>query len=206
MGLEKEMLVRDRLHGDIRTSGIFITEDGKKTFHFPKKKTEFIFQKNHQSPFHLQFHFLHFHLKKTTKPPKKKIGVAKFYDPNLMDYKQTAYTKTLLGKTRCPLAPELLVHLKARESSPAFDKQPAEVWSIGVLMASLATLSAEEVLYDWRATEIDRRGYEHALQQIKGRYSPLFYELVSKCLSFDSRARPSLPDILRYINTRKSSI
>lgn len=132
--------------------------------------------------------------------------MAKFYDPNLLDQRKNAYTKTLLGTTRCPLPPELLEHLRNKRSSPNFNKQGAEIWAIGVLMITLATLNSEEVLYNWRTKEIDRRGYEHLLQQTRSRYSQLYYEMVAKCLDFDVNRRPSMPELLRYINTRKSSV
>ena len=43
------------------------------------------------------------------------LGIAKFFDTNLVDYKQSAFTKTLIGIAKCPIAPEYLKLIKRKE-------------------------------------------------------------------------------------------
>lgn len=160
MMLEKQMLETSRVHGDIRSSTIFITEQGE----------------------------------------------AKFYDSNLIDYRNDAYMKTFLNISKCPLAPEQLASMQKKDSNPAHDHQATEVWSIGILALTLATLSSEEVLYDWRRYTVDQRGMAHLLDIVQKKYSPLFFNMVKKCLDFDPEKRPNLPRIISYINQRKEDI
>jgi serine/threonine protein kinase len=68
----------------------------------------------------------------------------------------------------------------------------------------MATLSSEEVIYNWTDNTIDKRGYDHLMNQVLQRYSPLFNELVKKCLDLDPSNRPKLTDILGYLARRKS--
>lgn len=160
MILEKQMLETARVHGDIRASTIFITEQGE----------------------------------------------AKFYDSNLIDYRKDAYVKTFLQISKCPLAPEQLMSIQKQETNPDHDHQATEVWAIGILTLTLATLSSEGVLYDWRRYTIDKRGLAHLLDIVQRKYSPLFFNMVKKCLDFDPEKRPNLARVISYINQRKEDI
>lgn len=162
-----------RVHGDIRTSAIFISEEGIFSLKLP-----------------LNSNIL--------------LGVAKFIDTNLTGYKKNAYIKTMLGMSKCPLAPEQLSSLSKKESNPKHESQSTESWSIGIVLLTMATLSSDEVIYNWRDKSIDKRGYAHLMNQVHQRYSPLFNELVKKCLDFDPHNRPKLSDILGYLGRRKS--
>jgi serine/threonine protein kinase len=174
MNVEKHMLERMRVHGDIRTSAIFISEEGK------------------LSP-NTYFTIL-----------TRILGVAKFIDTNLTGYRQNAYVKTMLGMSKCPVAPEQLTSLGKKESNPKHDSQATESWSIGIVLLTMATLSSEEVIYNWRDYTIDKRGFDHLINQVLQRYSPLFNDLVKKCLDFNPSNRPKLTDILGYLARRKS--
>lgn len=173
MTVEKYMLQKMRVHGDIRTSAIFISEEGIFSLKLP-----------------LNSNIL--------------LGVAKFIDTNLTGYKKNAYIKTMLGMSKCPLAPEQLSSLSKKESNPKHESQSTESWSIGIVLLTMATLSSDEVIYNWRDKSIDKRGYAHLMNQVHQRYSPLFNELVKKCLDFDPHNRPKLSDILGYLGRRKS--
>ena len=71
-------------------------------------------------------------------------------------------------------------------------------------MLNMGNLSSDEVIYNRRDFVVDKRGLDHLLSQVKDRYSPLFFDLVSRCLDFDPVRRPKLNDILGYIAKRKS--
>ena len=86
-----------------------------------------------------------------------------------------------------------------------FDKQKAEVWAIGVMMLTLATLSSEELIYNWKEKIIDSRGLEHLFTEIKMRYSPLYYDLIKMCLEKDPAKRCKLPKILDILKTRREA-
>jgi len=131
------------------------------------------------------------------------LGVAKFIDTNLTEYKNSSYVKTMLGVTKCPLSPEQLESLRKNSSNPNHEVQAVEAWQIGILLLTMASLSSEEVIYNWREKKLDERGFNHLLSQIEVRYSPLFVELVNKCLDFDPEKRPSLATILTYLTMRK---
>ena len=77
------------------------------------------------------------------------LGVAKFPDSNLVDYRQDAYTKTLLRIAKCPIAPELLTQVKKRETKYKHNVESSESWMIGVLLLCCATLVPEDAFYDW---------------------------------------------------------
>lgn len=110
----------------------------------------------------------------------------------------------MLGMSKCPIAPEQLQSLSRKENSPKHDSQATESWSIGIVLLTMATLSSEEVIYNWRENTIDKRGFDHLMNQVLQRYSPLFSELCKKCLDFDPSNRPKLTDILGYLARRKS--
>lgn len=116
---------------------------------------------------------------------------------------QNSYFKTMLGISKCPLAPEQLKSLKNKVSVPNHDIQSTEAWAIGILLLTMATLSSEEVIYNWRNNMIDERGLKTQLSQVKDNYSPLFYDLVQKCLSFNPAKRPNLSQILTFLSQRK---
>lgn len=116
---------------------------------------------------------------------------------------QSSYFKTMLGISKCPLAPEQLQSLKNRISLPNHDIQSTESWAIGILLLTMATLSSEEVIYNWRNNVVDERGLQSQLNQVKENYSPLFYDLVFRCLSFDPEKRPNLSQILSFLGKRK---
>jgi len=103
-------------------------------------------------------------------------------DTNFTGYRQNAYVKTMLGTSKCPIAPEQLESLSRKETGPKHDSQATESWSIGIVLLTMATLSSEEVIYNWRDHKIDQRGYDHLIGQVSQRYTPLFSELVKKCL------------------------
>lgn len=130
-------------------------------------------------------------------------GVAKFADTYLLDFRRKAYAKTLLNVARCPLPPELLQPLQKNLSNPKHNYQKTEAWMIGVLLLCMGTLVPEDTIYDWKNFCIKESEYNQLLSEIKGRYSELFAELVCKCLSFDEEKRPSLSEILGYLQRRK---
>ena len=66
-----------------------------------------------------------------------------------MDYRQDAYTKTILKIAKCPLPPELLQKLKKHETKHSQNLESVESWMIGILMLCCGTLVPEEALYDW---------------------------------------------------------
>ena len=68
----------------------------------------------------------------------------------------------------------------------------------------MANLCGDEVIYNRKEQIVDKRSLDHLLNSTKERYSPLFYDLVSKCLDFEPIRRPKLNDILGYIARRKS--
>lgn len=76
-------------------------------------------------------------------------GCAKFSDSNLVDYRQDAYTKTLLRIAKCPIPPELLTQVKKRETKYKHNVESSESWMIGVLLLCCATLVPEDAFYDW---------------------------------------------------------
>jgi len=130
--------------------------------------------------------------------------VAKFVDTNLTGYRQNAYVKTMLGISKCPLSPEQLVSLSKKENSPKHDSQASDSWSIGIVLLTMATLSSEDVIYNWSEKVIDKRGFDHLMNQVRQRYSPLFFELVNKCLNYDPFSRPKLNEIIGYLAKRKA--
>ena len=119
---------------------------------------------------------------------------------------QNAYFKTMLGISKCPLAPEQMISVKNRVSMPNHDVQATEAWAIGILLLSMATLSSEEMIYDWRNSVIDERGLKNQLIEVKEKFSPLFSDLVSKCLDFDPNNRPILSQILTFLAKRKQEV
>ena len=124
-------------------------------------------------------------------------------DTNLTEYKNSSYVKTMLGMSKCPLAPEQMASLRNNEANPVHDVQAIEAWTIGILLLTMASLSSEEVIYKWKEKAVDERSLNHLLSQIDERYSPLFCELVKKCLTLQSEKRPSLASILTYLTMRK---
>lgn len=81
--------------------------------------------------------------------------------------------------------------------------QATEAWMIGVLLLVMGTLVPEEAIYDWKAFELKEQELKQLLNEIKHRYSVLFYELISSCLDLNPDDRPTLSDILGYLQKRK---
>jgi len=153
--MELILNAKGRLSGDIRSSTIFISEEGQ----------------------------------------------AQFVDPFLMGNNHSSFMKTLLKISKCPLAPEQLKALMGLGTGRT--DMHTEVWAIGVLLLSIASLSSEELLYNWRNYEIDKRGLTHLLSDVQKRYTPLLFELTKSCLQDNPSARPSFGAIYKYIERRK---
>ena len=72
-----------------------------------------------------------------------------------------------------------------------------------MLLLCCATLVPEDAVYDWVGYQIKTLEFNQLLADVKTRYSELFVEMVTGCLSFDPKKRPTLTDILGYLQTRK---
>lgn len=81
--------------------------------------------------------------------------------------------------------------------------ESGESWMIGILMLCCATLVPEDAIYDWITLSIKPAELEQLLKDVKSRYSSLFYEMVASCLETDSKKRPNLSGILKYLQNRK---
>ena len=77
---------------------------------------------------------------------------------------------------------------------------------IGVVLLSIGCLVSEDLFYDWEEGRIREMEFNGLIRELKTRYSPLFCELVRKCLEFDPRKRPDLKRIVGYLVERKKEV
>ena len=79
----------------------------------------------------------------------------KFIDPTLIHFKMNGFMKTRLGMETAPLSPELMTCLQTNMEATG-DQQASEVWSIGIVILSMATLSDYKSYYNFSKTAIDQ--------------------------------------------------
>jgi len=133
--------------------------------------------------------------------------LAKFPDTSLIDYKGSAYLKSLTSNCNpnIPLPPELLDPLRIRNPRPSYSKEAAESWTIGVLLLTAASLCTSNSLYIWDKFQLNTKSMTKKMTLINGMYSNLYNELMCACLSLDPSCRPSIQEIIGFINRRKST-
>ena len=106
---------------------------------------------------------------------------------------------------KCPVPPEHLAALKSASPQMYEIDQKTESWAIGILMISMANLCSDQLLYNWRTLDIDKRSLNDLLRGVYSRYSQLFGDMVKRCLSDNPHERPLFNDIKEYIWRRNKS-
>lgn len=159
IGIESVVLRQNRFHGDLRTSSIFITEDGQ----------------------------------------------AKFWDPTLLDHKMNSYVKVMTGQARCNLSPEYFQSLHMNQKEPKSNPELTDIFAIGIIILSIATLHEDNWFYDWNSRQIAWRNVQDSLTEVMQRYSSLLYNLVDGCLKEKITERIHMGEVLTFIEQRKNS-
>jgi len=117
----------------------------------------------------------------------------------------TAYSKTFSHIANCPLPPELLDSLRVNDPYPAYDKEKAETWAVGILILSMMVVQADYYFYDWDSKEVEGRVLGYFIEDISksDAYSLELSELVKGCLRFDPHRRIGMGDIKRALEKRR---
>lgn len=130
-------------------------------------------------------------------------GEIKFLDPFLIETTHSPYTQNLLRLSKNSLPPEMFDSLKDYKPEPECDKEKAEVWMIGIVALSVATLADYESIYDFENFEIRKDLLKQLQRQAAKGYSPLLRDLIKLCLQFDPEERCNLETINKFLSIRE---
>lgn len=159
MSVESVVLRQNRFHGDLRTSSIFISEEGQ----------------------------------------------TKYWDPTILDHKTNSYIKVMTHQSRCNLSPEYFQSLQANQKEPKSNPELTDVFAMGIIILSLATLHDDNWYYDWNMRDILWSNVNDSISELRLRYSPLLITLVEGCLKQRVAERLHLGEVLNYVEQRKSN-
>jgi len=129
-------------------------------------------------------------------------GKILFLDPFFDFSCNTPYTQNMLGLAKHCLPPELMVCLKRYEANPPLDPIKIEVWTIGLILLSMATLTVEEDYYDFESSKVLTNRIDKSLGSLGSKYSPLFKELLMTCLESNPQKRASMAMIKEFLVMR----
>lgn len=130
-------------------------------------------------------------------------GEIKFLDPFLIETTHSPYAQNLLGLSKNSLPPELFSSLKMYQPEPNFDKEKAEVWMIGIVALSVATLIDYELIYDFNNFDVNTELLGQLQKQIAQSYSPLLRDLIKLCLKPEPQERCDLETINKFLSIRE---
>lgn len=157
MCVESVVLRQNRFHGDLRTSNIFISEEGE----------------------------------------------TKFGDPTILDHKTNSFIKVMTGQCKCNLSPEYFLSLHSNQREPTSNPELTDVFAMGIVILSLATLHEDSWYYDWNMKDILWSNINDSLSEIRIRYSPLLLKLAEGCLKQRIGERIQMAEVLSAIEQKK---
>ena len=159
MSVQSVVLRQNRFHGDLKTSNIFISQDGQ----------------------------------------------TKFGDPIILDHKTNSYLKVFMSKTKCNLSPEYFHSLHSNHREPQSNPELTDVFAMGIIILSLASLHDDTWYYDWRIKDLLWSNIRDSLSELGMRYSPLLYRLADGCLKLRVADRVPMSEVLRFMDERKKT-
>jgi len=110
----------------------------------------------------------------------------------------------LLGGGRALLAPELLAQIPKQDFEIKTDRYKADVFSLGVTLLSLASLTRSEDLYNYEEGKIDLTLLDSRLKQVDSIYSPVFSHFLRDLLIFDESHRPDFIQLVDKLYMEES--
>jgi len=120
-----------------------------------------------------------------------KDQVYKLSDPSLNAQKNsTALTHAIVHGTKTYLAPELIPQVPQQKFEITTDKYRADVYSLGVTLLSLATLTNSEDLYNYEKGTINENLIRERLDNVKQNYSQFTHDLIEDMLITQETNRP----------------
>jgi len=100
-------------------------------------------------------------------------------------------TFAIINGIKTPLAPELISQVPKGQFEITCDRNTADVYSLGVTLLSLGTLSSHEDLYDHKEGTIDKTLLEGRIDALRRRYSSFTADLIESMLAFETEKRPN---------------
>jgi len=117
---------------------------------------------------------------------------------------ENALIKTILFGAPTLLAPELLRQVPARDIEIKCNKYKADVFSLGLTLLSLATLTRSEDLYDYEKGMLNYSLLESRIAQAEKSYSLFFSSFLREILSIDVSIRPDFVSLHRKFAIQES--
>jgi len=129
-----------------------------------------------------------------------------FIDPILCFPRETNYSRSLNSPILRPsLSPEELELRQNKVLIPKVAVEPAEVWSIGIILLSVCLLSGEESFYTAEYDyKVQHERIQTGLQKISQRYSVNLHHTIKGCLSMEPNLRPSILNLWEEVENRRA--
>jgi serine/threonine protein kinase len=120
-----------------------------------------------------------------------KDQIYKLNDPSLNAQKNAnGLTQAIVHGTKTYLAPELIPQVPQQKFEVTTDKYKADVYSLGVTLLSLATLTNSEDLYDYEKGTVNETLIRERLNNVSQNYSKFTHDLIEDMLIPQEAERP----------------
>jgi len=131
----------------------------------------------------------------------------KLSDPSLSAQKgQNALSIAILHGTKTNLAPELVPNVPQSDFEIKTDKYKADVFSLGLTLLSLASLSSNEEIYNLEEGTFNEALLNEKLEKIRFRYSPFTWDLIKSMLTVSEESRPDFVSLNNTLLPYQESI
>jgi len=133
-----------------------------------------------------------------------KDQVYKLSDPSLNAQKNSnALTQAIVHGTKTYLSPELIPQVPQQKFEITSDKFKADVYSLGVTLLSLATLTNSEELYNYEKGTIDENLIRERLNNVRTNYSEFTHDLIEDMLIPEEARRPDSIVVANKVSPHK---
>jgi len=131
----------------------------------------------------------------------------KLTDPFLNAQKDSnGLTFAIINGIKTPLAPELIPQVPKQQFEIKTDRNTADVYSLGVTLLSLGTLTSHEELYDHKEGTIDQTLLQGRIDALRRRYSHFTCDLIESMLTVDTEKRPNFASLSNTLLPYQSEI
>jgi len=131
----------------------------------------------------------------------------KLFDPSLSPQKElNGLGRAIISREETFLSPELVLQVPKNQLTTTGNKFKSDVFSVGVTLLSLASLTKGEELYNYEVGMIANGLLQNRLALVKKQYSMLTYELIRTMLIMEEANRPDFEDLQTRLAPFKEKI
>ena len=123
-------------------------------------------------------------------------NIYKLFDPSLSSQRElNGLARAIISREETFLSPEVISQVPKNQLTSSANKFKSDVFSLGITLLSLASLTKGEELYNYEAGMITNGLLQNRLALVKKQYSMLTYELIRTMLTMEESHRPDFEEL-----------